>query len=193
MKRHNPSRTLLLAEPISGDTYAIAQMRHHIRKLSEDADALIFVSATVDPFADAELFRRVRLAQQYSEKIEVGVAFDEVAPVSNPAWPTVKAVQQRLERLNCVSIRRVRADLYHDPKGQDIDLFKPTALRAAVTTAVEKARHRAEHGDDGISAGLMADHGAGFAHSHGSGDGEGHSHGHGHNQAHAHFHSHTDR
>lgn len=197
MKKHDPDRTLLLAEPLSGDTYAIAQMRHHLRKLAGEADAVIFISATVDPFADAELFRRVRLARQFSEDLEVEIAFDDVAAAPNSAWPMLGDAEERLRKLGCRHIRKVRADLYSDPEGQQVGLFKETALRAAVVASVEKARHRAAHGEDGIEAGLLADHGAGFAHSHGDEEGEGHSHAHPHGHhhsygAHSHGqHSHT--
>ena len=193
MKKRESGRTLLLAEPLSGDTYAIAQMRHHLRKLAGEAGAVIFVSATVDPFADAELFRRVRLARQFSEDLEVEIAFDEVAAAPNIAWPKPGEAEERLIKLGFRHIRKVRADLYSDPEGRQVELFKETALRAAVVASAEKARHRAAHGEDGIEAGLLADHGAGFAHSHGDEEGEGHSraHPHGHHHSHgAHSHGH---
>lgn len=185
LKERNPDRTLVLAEPFSGDTYAIARMRHHIRTLAGDVDALLFVSATVDPFADAELLRRVRLARQFSEDVEVEVAFDNVASAPSLAWPTPPTAIERLNKLGLETIQTVRADLFEDPTGEQLPLFKETALKAAVVASEEKARHRAAHGDDGIAAGLLADHGAGFAHSHGDEDHD-HDHGHGHHHHHHH-------
>ncbi|QNH96674.1 hypothetical protein [Corynebacterium anserum] len=179
LKERDAHRTLIVAEPLSGDTYAIARMRHHIRSLAGKADALLFVSATVNPFADAELIRRVRLARQFSEDVEVDVAFDDVASSPSEAWPTPLAAAQRLNMLGLESITFIRADLYEDPLGEQRTLFKDTALRAAVVASVERARHRAGHGDDGIATGLLADHGAGFAHSHGDEDHD-HTHHHHH-------------
>lgn len=177
LKERAADRALILAEPLSGDTYAIARMRHHIRSLAGLTDALLFISATVDPFADAELLRRVRLARQFSESVEVDVAFDDVAAAPSEPWPTPQSAMRRLNMLGLESITSIRADLYEDPTGKQRSLFKETALRAAVVASVDKARHRAAHGDDGIAAGLLADHGAGFAHSHGDED---HDHGHRH-------------
>lgn len=191
LKDRSPERTLILAEPLSGDTYAIARMRHHIRSLAHKADALLFIATTVDPFADAELLRRVRLARQFSEDVEVEVAFDDVAGAPSLAWPTPQAALSRLAKLGLENVATVRADLYCDPAGEQQALFKETALRAAVVASNDKALHRAAHGDDGIAAGLLADHGAGFAHSHGEDDHDhGHAHGHGHSHAHGHGHSH---
>lgn len=193
LKARDPERTLILAEPLSGDTYAIARMRHHIRALAEDADALLFVAATVDPFADAELVRRVRLARQFSEEVEVEVAFDDAAGSPSLPWPTPPAARERFAKLGLDKIATIRADLYCDPLGEQKVLFKATGLKAALLASKEKAVHRAAHGDDGIAAGLLADHGAGFAHSHGDEDhdhGHGHSHGHSHSHAHGHGHSH---
>lgn len=182
LKQHSPDRTLLLADPLSNATYAIARMRHHIRALAREAEAIVFVSATVDPFADAELFRRVRLACQFSEDIAVEVAFDDAAHAPNIAWPKPAEVEKKLHKLGKDNICYVRADLYKDPEGHHMGLFKETALRAAAGASAEKARHKAAHGDDGIGTGLLADHGAGFAHSHGND----HEHSHGHSHRHHH-------
>jgi urease accessory protein len=63
--------------------------------------------------------------------------------------------------------------------------------RLLQVTDVHTAVHLAgDHGDDGIAAGLLADHGTGFAHSHGDGDGHTHSHSHGHSHGHSHTHTH---
>lgn len=186
LKARCPHRTVILSEPLSGDTYAIARMRHHIRALAGAADAVLFVAATINPFADAELLRRVRLAQQYSESVAVEVAFDDVAGAPSLPWPTPESALDKLAALGFDNVRQVRADLYGGPDCAQEPLFKSTSLRAAVLASAERARHLAAHGEDGIAAGLLADHGAGFAHSHG----EEHSHSHTHSHAHSHHHHH---
>lgn len=178
LQQRDAQRTLILGEALSGATYAIARMRHHIRRLAGSTDAVMFISATVDPFADAELFRRVRLAQQFSENVDVSVAFDNPAAAPSIAWPQPEELTERLHTLGHKSIQRVRADLYYDPSQEQLPLFKNRGLTEAIVASDNNARHRAQHGHNGIAEGLLADHGAGFAHSHG--DEHGHSHPHPH-------------
>lgn len=86
-------------------------MRHYIRSLAHKAGSLLFVAATVDPFADAELLRRVRLARQFSEDVEVEVAFDDIAGAPSLAWPTPPAALSRLAKLRLDEVAAVRVDL----------------------------------------------------------------------------------
>lgn len=196
---------VVLAPSLVDATRAIAEMRRHLRAAAtQGADAVLFLAATVDPFADAELLRRVRLARQFSGDLEVEVAFEG-------SWPTPERARERLRLLGARSVVEVRADLGLPgadatgagagdvaPDGADryaTPLFRASALVTAVERTVHTAGHLAvDHHDDGIAAGLLADHATGFAHSHGDGDGHthphGHDHAHGHSHGHAHSHSH---
>lgn len=79
-------------------------------------------------------------------------------------------------------------------------LLRPAAIAGVVAARTAAALHLLGHGEDGILAGLDAEHGHGYAHSHGPGGdhthghghghGHGDSHGHGDNHGHSHSHSH---
>ncbi|AGP31835.1 hypothetical protein [Corynebacterium terpenotabidum] len=186
---------VVLGPSLIDATRAIAEMRRHLRD-ARGKDAVLFLARTVDPFADAELLRRVRLARQFSEDLEVEVAFEG-------SWPTPEQARERLRRLGASTVVEIRADL---AVGEDIGTAVPLFRASALTTAVERASHTAlhllrDHHDDGIAAGLLADHATGFAHSHGDADhhhghghphahGQGHEHGHGHGHPHDHSHDH---
>ncbi|KAB1504454.1 hypothetical protein F7230_05165 [Corynebacterium sp. 320] len=181
-----------LATPVCTSTYVIARMRHHLRRLAPTHDAVVFLAAAVDPFADAELCRRVRLAQQFSESTEVALAFDDPGQRGADCWPTLPEVTSRLHKImdGQPTVAVVRAD-FHAPRAESCEahaLMPGSALKTAVLASVKKALHAQEHGDDGIAAGLLADHDQGFAHSHGDED---HAHGHAHSHAHAHAHGHA--
>ena len=96
---------LLLAAPIFNDTYTIAYLRKRIRSATQrGSDAIAFVAQAVDPFADAELFRRVRLAEQYSEKIQVALCFDAKLPTKADVFPTVEQTAHTLEKLGATRV-----------------------------------------------------------------------------------------
>lgn len=175
---------VVLAPSLVDATRAIAEMRRHLRAAAtQGADAVLFVAATVDPFADAELLRRVRLARQFSGGLEVEVAFEG-------SWPTPDTARERLRLLGARNPVEVRADLVlGEETGAAQPLFRASALATAVQRTAHTALHlAADHHDDGIAAGLLADHATGFAHSHGD---EGHSHDHAHSHSHSHGHSHS--
>lgn len=150
-------------------TRAVAEMRRHLRAAAASHDGVLFRANTVDPFADAELLRRVRLAQQFSEDLLVEVTFEE-------SWPSPDSARERLRLLGATDVAEIRADLGAD---HGVPLFRPSSLATAVQRASHTALHvLRDHHDDGIAAGLLADHATGFAHSHG--DGHSHSHSHHH-------------
>lgn len=184
---------LLLAAPIFNDTYTIAYLRRRIRAATQrGSDALAFVAQAVDPFADAELFRRVRLAEQYSEKIQVSLCFDAKLPTKADVFPTLEQTMLTLDKLGATRVELARADLglWEDGE-QRFDLCGARALHTAIHLSARNAQHAAEHGDDGLAAGLLADHAAGFAHSHGDEDGHAHQHEHSHPHPHSHSHAHA--
>lgn len=162
---------VVLGPSLIDATRAIAEMRRHLRAAATSHDGVLFRANTVDPFADAELMRRVRLAQQFSEDLLVEVAFDG-------SWPSPATARERLGLLGGTSVAEIRADLGADG---GIPLFRPSSLATAVQRASHTALHLLrDHHDDGIAAGLLADHATGFAHSHGDEDGHAHSHAHSH-------------
>ncbi|MGO2651697.1 MAG: hypothetical protein ACTH92_13085 [Corynebacterium variabile] len=177
---------VVLGPSLVDATRAIAEMRRHLRAVSgQGADAVLFIAKTVDPFADAELLRRVRLARQFSEDLEVEVAFEG-------SWPSPETARERLRLLGAQDIAEIRADLV---TGEDAGTVAPLFRASALATAVERASHTAlhlaaDHHDDGIAAGLLADHATGFAHSHGDEDGHSHPHPHSHGHSHGHSHHH---
>ena len=77
-----------------------------------------------------------------------------------------------------------------DPRWQVAERGGDAVLRRFPADVLAVAVHGPlAHGDDGIDAGLLADHGHGYAHSHGVG-GDDHGHTHGHDHGHGHTHSH---
>lgn len=153
---------VVLGPSLIDATRAIAEMRRHLRAAAKGHDAVLFRANTVDPFADAELLRRVRLAQQFSEDLLVEVAFEG-------SWPAVGTARDRLRLLGASSATEIRADLDTGTDGAS-PLFRPSALATAARRASHGALHLlADHHDDGIAEGLLADHATGFAHSHGDG------------------------
>lgn len=172
---------VVLGPSLIDATRTIAELRRHLRAVAADHDGVLFVARTVDPFADAELVRRVRLARQFSEDLEVETAFEG-------SWPAPDTARDRLCRLGATHIAEIRADLALGPDaGSATPLFRNSALATAVERASHTALHLArDHHDDGIAAGLLADHATGFAHSHGDGDGHTHTHPHGHTHSHHH-------
>lgn len=191
VKARRATPDVLLAASIFNDTYTIAYLRKQIRKATANGfDAVLFVAQAVDPFADAELFRRARLAQQYSENVEVSVCFDAELTTKADVFPRREEAVTKLRKLGAEHIAYVRADLGVWADDADhFDLCGARGISTAIELAVHNAQHAAAHGDDGLAGGLLADHAVGFAHSHG--DENGHSHNHTHSHSHSHSHSHT--
>ncbi|MGN0095450.1 MAG: hypothetical protein ACI38U_05255 [Corynebacterium sp.] len=168
---------VVLGPSLIDATRAVAEMRRHLRAAAVSHDGVLFRANTVDPFADAELLRRVRLAQQFSENLLVEVTFEG-------SWPSPDTARERLRLLGATGVAEIRADLGAD---HGAPLFRPSSLATAVQRASHTALHLLrDHHDDGIAAGLLADHATGFAHSHGDEDGHTHSHPHSHSHSHHH-------
>lgn len=169
-----------LAPSLIDATRTIAELRRHLRAAVKSHDSVLFVAQTVDPFADAELVRRIRLARQFSEQLLVETTFEG-------SWPEPERAKERLRLLGAENPAVIRADL--GVESGAVQLFRKGALVTAVEEATKTAVHRLrDNGDNGVAAGLLADHEQGFAHSHGDED---HSHGHSHSHSHGHSHGHT--
>ncbi|MFE4357893.1 sirohydrochlorin chelatase [Kitasatospora sp. NPDC056800] len=157
--------------------------------------AVLVTAPAAGPFEDAELFRIARLARQYGRHRWVEVAFDGGDP--DPA--------EGAERCRLLGAREVTAvPASFGPALRTAlpgvrdggPLLRPSAVAGVVAARTAAALHLLGHGEDGILAGLDAEHGHGYAHSHGPGEqGHGHSHGPGgHQHGHApggHQHNHA--
>ncbi|MET8540365.1 cobalamin biosynthesis protein CbiX [Kitasatospora sp. NPDC004799] len=151
--------------------------------------AVLVTAPAAGPFEDAELFRIARLARQYGRHRWVEVAFDGGDP--DPA--------EGAERCRLLGAREVTAvPASFGPALRTVlpgvrdggPLLRPSAVAGVVAARTAAALHLLGHGEDGIRAGLDAEHGHGHAHSHGPGD-RPHSHGPGaeHHQHHGHRHA----
>ncbi|MFE4516581.1 sirohydrochlorin chelatase [Kitasatospora sp. NPDC056783] len=158
-------------------------------------DGAVLVTAPVaGPFEDAELFRIARLARQYGRHRWVEVAFDGGDP--DPAEGA-----ERCRLLGAREVTAVPASFGPALRGalpgvrDGGPLLRPSAVAGVVAARTAAALHLLGHGEDGILAGLDAEHGHGYAHSHGPGEprhSHGHGHGHGPGEPHQHHsHAHT--
>ncbi|MEU3562612.1 cobalamin biosynthesis protein CbiX [Kitasatospora sp. NPDC006786] len=148
--------------------------------------AVLVTAPAAGPFEDAELFRIARLARQYGRHRWVEVALDGGDP--DPA--------EGAERCRLLGAREVTAvpasfgPALRTPLPGVRDggpLLRPSAVAGVVAARTAAALHLLGHGEDGILAGLDAEHGHGYAHSHGPDE---QSHHHHHQQQHGNQHHH---
>lgn len=164
--RDHDGRDVRLAAPLADATATVAALRANIRKRVPEGAGAIIAAPAIDPFADAELVRIVRLAWQYG-----GVP---VEPAFGGTWPDTDAATARLRLAGAGAAVTIRGDLAlggSDARGPRPDgswpLWSWTAVRELVTARVRAADHLATgHGEDGVDASLGADHGHGHAHGH---------------------------
>ncbi|MFF0408924.1 cobalamin biosynthesis protein CbiX [Kitasatospora sp. NPDC004745] len=188
---------LALTEPFGGRDHLVGWLRAAAG--AHDADgadgpgpggALLVTAPAAGPFEDADLFRTARLVRQYGRHRWVEVAFAGGDP--DPA--------EGAERCRLLGARTVtavpasfgpalRAGLPGVRDGGP--LLGPAAIAGVVAARTAAALHLLGHGEDGILAGLDAEHGHGYAHSHGPGGT--HTHGHGPGGTHGHTHTHGHR
>ncbi|PPL19227.1 hypothetical protein GY24_07155 [Microterricola pindariensis] len=176
-----------------------------VRRRAPDA-AVVIAAESANPFDDAELHRIAHLVRTHGAGNEV-----EAAAGTEPhellvtlrrlrllGFPEAVVVPAGFQRSSAVPFGKgdfAGAEFYGP-------LLSEQAVLRVIRDRVADAAHRLSHGDDGINAGLAADHGHGYAHSHafdasGFGDTEGaghthphtHSHGDGRGVAHTHNHS----
>jgi sirohydrochlorin cobaltochelatase len=134
----------------------------------DDVRGLLIAAPTGGPFDDAELFRIARLVRQYGRHQLV-----EVAIVGGD--PDVAAGIDRLARLGADRVGLISAGfgpIRCESEGSAVPiddagaLLGPATIAQVVTARVAAALDGAADGDDGIAAGLHAEHGHGHAHSH---------------------------
>ena len=182
---------VVLAEPFGTASHLTGWLRAAAGRVAADvgkAELAVLVTAPpADVFADAELFRIARLVWAHGRARWVDVAFDG-------GDPDLAEGVDRCRRLGARHVALVPAGFgpaARVPVAGAIDgrpLLTTSAIAGVVAARVAAALHRLGHGDDGIAAGLDAEHGHGHAHSHGldshGSDGHGQSHSHSHAQPH---------
>lgn len=172
-----------LSAPLGTSGDLIAHLRSAMRRAGSSEGVLV-VSPSIDPFADAELFRIARLARQYGTPELVEVAFDG----GTEPDPTLAAGLERCRLLGSTRPALIPAHLGPAPvvapatgdrlPGAGGYLCSPAVLRSLIATRVAAASHLLAHGDDGIGAGAHAEDGHGYAHSHTDADGNVFTHSH---------------
>ena len=176
--RCGPGRTVLSA-PFATQEHLVGWLRAAaaVPAAALPGTAVLVTAPAADPFADAELFRVARLVRQYGRHRWVEVAFAG-------GDPDLAQGVERCRRLGAEQVLRVSAGLgtpaaLPDSPGvvEGGPLLSRAAVEAVLAVRRAEALHRLAHGDNGVAAGLDAEHGHGFAHSHGPGD---HDHDHTH-------------
>ncbi|MFF2073936.1 sirohydrochlorin chelatase [Kitasatospora sp. NPDC058162] len=197
---------LALTAPFGAAEHLIGWLRAAAATVDGE-DALLVTAPAAGPFDDAELFRIARLVRQYGRHRRVEVAFTGGDP--DPAEGVRRCRLLGADRVTAVPASFGPALLAGPttgpttgptgaPTGEDVrdggPLLRPSAIAGVVAARTAAALHLLGHGEDGILAGLDAEHGHGYAHSHGPGEQQ-HSHSHTpthqHPHPHPHPHAHT--
>jgi len=168
---------IALAAPFGTADHLVALLRGAAR---DAGDAGLIVAARAsNPFDDAELHRIAHLVRAHGSGIEV-----EVALLRDDG--DVLIAHERLRRLGVARSVVVPAGFGPGPTvpctaglSAHGPLLGAAAIARVVAARVDEACHLlADHHDDGLAAGVAADHHHGYAHSHS------HSHDHPHDNQH---------
>ena len=184
---------IALAAPFGTRDHLVGWLRAAAaRDPAPTGTALLVTAPAADPFADAELFRIARLVRQYGPHRWVEVAFTEAEAeagagagagadaragtgVAAEPDPGTDTGVDRCSRLGADRVLLLPAG-FGPPVRRPVPgaeaagpLLSPPAAARVLAARVDAALHRLGHGDDGIAAGLDAEHGHGLAHSHGHG------------------------
>ena len=152
---------VMLAEPFGNATLLTGWLRVAVSGAARqhggtDLAALVTANAG-NRFDDAELFRIARLVQ-----VQEGAPLVEVA--FRGGEPDVAAGVERCERLGARQVAVISADFRpatDTPLPGVVDcglLLAPSTVAGMIATRVAGAMFKLSHGDDGIAAGLDADH-----------------------------------
>ncbi|MFI9359569.1 sirohydrochlorin chelatase [Kitasatospora sp. NPDC053057] len=187
---------LALTAPFGAAEHLIGWLRAAAASAGS-GDAVLVTAPAAGPFEDAELFRIARLVRQYGRHRLVEVAFAGGDP--GPAEGAERCRLLGADRITAVPASfgpALPADLKEaDQRDSGVrdggPLLRPSAIAGVVAARTAAALHLLGHGEDGILAGLDAEHGHGYAHSHGPGADHhshprsSHSHPHPHPRLHA--------
>ncbi|MEV7353397.1 cobalamin biosynthesis protein CbiX [Kitasatospora sp. NPDC091276] len=176
---------LALTGAFGGKDHLVGWLRAAASAAPGPDGAVLVTAPAAGPFEDADLFRIARLVRQYGHHRWVEVAFAG-------GDPDLAEGAERCRLLGAREVTAVPASFGPAlrtglPGVRDGGpLLRPSAIAGVVAARTAAALHLLGHGEDGILAGLDAEHGHGYAHSHGPGGD--HSHGHGHGGDHSHGH-----
>lgn len=157
---------------------------------ADPSTAMLVQIPRSNPFDEAEMARIAYLVGAYGAlpEIAVTVGLDETSAARSV---------DRMHRLGHPSVAIVPGGFAaeplvhrHDGTSSAGPLMTDASIARIVRERVEGALTDLAAGDDGIDAGLLADHGHGYAHSHAFEEGGSHPHGHSHAHGHAHSHTH---
>ncbi|MDH6130662.1 sirohydrochlorin cobaltochelatase [Kitasatospora sp. MAA4] len=170
---------IVLADPFGTPGHLIGWLRAAAGRTAgprrEDC-AMLVAAPAAGPFEDAELFRIARLVSRHGSHRRVEVAFEG----GDPGLPegVMRCLRLGARRVVLLSAGFGPASPRPVQDAEDGGpLLGAPALTAVLRARTADALHRLAHGDDGIAAGLDAEHGHGYAHSHGPDD---HQHPHQH-------------
>lgn len=182
-----------LAAPFGTANHLIAWLRSAALRCERRPGVgygLLITAPVGGPFDDAELFRVARLVRQYGSHRLVEVAF-------TGGDPDIAEGIDRLTRLGAERVGLISAGFgacSHDvnnnaaaPVDDAGPLLGPATIGQVVQARVAAALDGLAQGEDGIAAGLHAEHGHGYAHSHGPAN-----HTHPHTEHHHAEHHHTE-
>ncbi|MEZ0066367.1 sirohydrochlorin cobaltochelatase [Streptacidiphilus sp. MAP12-20] len=156
-----------LTEPFGSAGHLVGWLRAAAGRAA--ASAVLVTARAAGPFEDAELFRIARLVRQYGAHRWVEVAF-------TGGDPDVDEGVDRCRRLGATEVLLVPAGFGPAaPASTSVagavdggPLLSPHAVAGVLAARAHEALRRLRDGDDGIAAGLDAEHGHGYAHSHAS-------------------------
>ena len=164
LSRSETAGRVMLAEPFATATLLTGWLRvavtGAVRENGGEDLAMLVTANAANRFDDAELFRIARLVQ-----VEEGLPWVEVA--FRGGEPDLAGGVERCLRLGAGRVAVIHADF-----GPAIDitlpgavdcgpLLSPSTVSGMLATRIAGAMLRLSHGDDGIAAGLDADHGHG--------------------------------
>lgn len=163
---------IALTEPFGTQDHLIAWLRRILSQAiptEQPSTAAIVWASAAGPFDDADLFRVARLVSQYQRQQWIEVAFAE-------GNPDLTAVVERCKRLGAQRIVLLPAnfspqlkvfDVLVDPVPADGGPLLPeSAIVQVINTRAEVALQQLINGNNGIHAGMHAEHGHGYPHSH---------------------------
>ena len=165
-----PHRVVLTA-PFGTAEHLTAWLRSAALRVARVPGAmhgLLITAPTGGPFDDAELFRIARLVRQYGRHQLIEVAFAG-------GDPDIAEGIERLTRLGAERVGLISAgfgpvspetDNASAPVDDAGPLLGSAMISRVVQDSVGAALDGLARGEDGISAGLHAEHGHGYAHSH---------------------------
>ncbi|MCD4523956.1 sirohydrochlorin chelatase [Nocardioides sp. cx-173] len=173
---------LTLCADFGTQDHLVAWLRRAAIETARDRPGagLLLAAAAANPFDDADLHRVAHLVRAHGAGVPV-----EPACLSDAA--DLASAVQRARLLGSDEVIVVPAGFAQSAPPTALPaervsffgpLLSPQSIVDVVRRRTREARHDLTHGDDGIAAGLLADHGHGYAHPHAREGEVGHAHPH---------------